>query len=177
MCVKSNSVFFLKRNRKVTEKETAQEIRSTRVINSFTDKELLSGSRLQISLLISFDRLNYTSWMHIPEGCLGTRGEKKKKKAEHIRAPTQAHTVEWLELQTSAVFSSCEDISRKKKRRDRKNWMNPRKTSAKRKLRSGKAAKQQLTHSALCFMSTTKVTECRKINVINLGAIKYVRIH
>lgn len=77
----------------MTEKETAQEIRSTRVINSFTDKELLSGSRLQISLLISFDRLNYTSWMHIPEGCLGTRGEKKKK-AKHIRAPTQAHTVE-----------------------------------------------------------------------------------
>lgn len=76
----------------MTEKETAQEIRSTRVINSFTDKELLSGSRLQISLLISFDRLNYTSWMHIPEGCLGTRGEKKK--AKHIRAPTQAHTVE-----------------------------------------------------------------------------------
>lgn len=54
--------------------------------------------------------------MHIPGGRLGTRGEERKKNAKHVRAPTQAHTVEWLELQTSAVFSSCEDISRKKEK-------------------------------------------------------------
>lgn len=83
--------FFFKRNRKVREKETEQEIHSRRVINSFTDKELLSGSRLQISLLISFDRLNYTSWMHIPGGCLGTRGEEKKKRNTY--AHPRKHTL------------------------------------------------------------------------------------
>lgn len=67
---------------KVREKKIencGKEIRSTQVINSFTDKEFIFLVRVSKSPFsyISFDRLNYvTRWTHIPGGCLGTGGEK-----------------------------------------------------------------------------------------------------
>lgn len=63
---------------KVRDKTESSGKGSTRVINSFTDKEFISPDRVPKSLFsyIYFDRLNYvTRWMHIPGGCLGTGGE------------------------------------------------------------------------------------------------------
>lgn len=82
-------------------------IRSTRVINSFTDKEFISPDRVSKSLPFLYIfwsvKLCYQMDAH-PRRLLRNWRRKLKKIHEHTRARTQAHTVEWLELQTSAVF-------------------------------------------------------------------------